>query len=157
MLVQTPRFVLSTGLFEVEHANFGANYGSCGANVLILGSFPGPFLDRFSRRAVEEKFDADAGVLVAAHCVVGVRKMAAAALKGLKTGRKDERFIVWVRRGLATVMLMARGECCGLEMFPAKHARAELSRSYGLWLPRDFSIQLCFELLGQLVIDAVTS
>jgi hypothetical protein len=47
-------------------------------------------------RAVDEKFDVDAGVLVATHCVAGVRKIETAALNGLKTGRKDERFMVWV-------------------------------------------------------------
>lgn len=47
-------------------------------------------------RAVDEKLDVDAGVRVAAHCVAGVRKMEAAALKGRKAGRKVERFIVGV-------------------------------------------------------------
>lgn len=64
-------------------------------DVLILGSFPGP-LALFSMRAVDEKFDVEAGVLVAAHCVTGVRKIEAAALNGRKTGRKDERFMMWV-------------------------------------------------------------
>lgn len=72
---------------------------SCGwrkdTDVLIRGSFPGP-LARFSRRAVDEKFDVEAGVLVETHCVAGVRKMAAAALSGRKTGRKCERLIAWV-------------------------------------------------------------
>jgi hypothetical protein len=45
---------------------------------------------------VDEKFDVEAGVLVAAHCVAGVRKIEAAAANGRKTGRKDERFMVWV-------------------------------------------------------------
>ena len=61
-------------------------------DVLILGSFPGP-LALFSSRAVDEKFAVDAGVF-AAHCVAGVRNMEAAALNGLKTGRKEERFMV---------------------------------------------------------------
>lgn len=47
-------------------------------------------------RAVDEKLDVDAGVLVAAHGVAGVRKIEAAALNGLKTGRNDERFMVLV-------------------------------------------------------------
>lgn len=75
----------------------------------MRGSFPGPFLDRFSRRAVEEKLDVDAGDLVTAHCVVGVRKMEAAALKGRKTGRKDERFIVWVDTAIA---MLSRARVC---------------------------------------------
>jgi hypothetical protein len=85
-------------------------------DVLILGSFPGP-LALFSMRAVDEKFDVDAGVLVAAHCVMGVRKIEAAALNGLKTGRKDERFMVWV----------TAAQCNGgdgafaVQMFSAKH------------------------------------
>ena len=84
------------------------DYGDDWRDVLIRGSFPGP-LALFSMRAVDEKFDADAGVRVA-HCVAGVRKMEAAALNGRKTGRKDERFIVWVTAALARV-LMARGGC----------------------------------------------
>lgn len=47
-------------------------------------------------RAVEEKFDVVAGVLVAVHCVADVRKIETVALKGRKTGRKDERFITGV-------------------------------------------------------------
>lgn len=81
-------------------------------DVLILGSLPGPFA-LFSRRAVDEKLDVDAGARVAAHCVAGVRKMAAAALKGRKTGRKDERFMVVGGGGVVARALMAC-RICGL-------------------------------------------
>lgn len=46
-------------------------------------------------RAVDEKADVDAGVLVA-HCVMGVRKIEAVALTGRKADLKDERLILWV-------------------------------------------------------------
>lgn len=85
-------------------------------DVLILGSFPGP-LARFSMRAVEEKLDVDAGVRVAAHCVAGVRKIEAAALNGLKTGRKDERFMVWV----LAAQCNGRDGALGFKCFSAKH------------------------------------
>lgn len=70
------------------------------SDVLILGSFPGPFFARFSRRAVDEKADVVAGVLRATHVVLGVgavRNSALAALKGRNTGRSDGRCMVrWV-------------------------------------------------------------
>jgi uracil DNA glycosylase len=83
-------------------------------------------------RAVDEKFDVDAGVLVAVHCVAGVRKIEAAALNGLKTGRKDERFMAWVTEAQSAVMARGSAGWMLLEMFSAKHpspagARAEFS------------------------------
>ena len=67
-------------------------------DVLIRGSFM-TFLDRFSRRAVDEKLDVEAGVLVAAHCVTGVRKRDATAPNGRKTGRRDDRCMLCVYDG----------------------------------------------------------
>lgn len=69
-------------------------------NVLILGSFPLPFLERFCRRLVEEKgavvlrtiacCGQDGRVLV---CQLGVGRAMDATWYGRKTGRKAERFI----------------------------------------------------------------
>lgn len=94
----------------------GSGTRSIPEDVLIRGSLPGP-LALFSSRAVDEKDDVDAGVLVAAHCVAGVRNIEAAALKGRKAGRKDERFIVWVTGGAVALVLMAREDAELLEMF----------------------------------------
>ena len=67
-------------------------------DVLIRGSFM-TFLDRFSRRAVDEKLDVEAGVLVAAHCVAGVRKRDATAPNGRKAGRRNDRCMLCVYNG----------------------------------------------------------
>jgi hypothetical protein len=85
--------LLST--IAIQHSNY----------ILIRGSFPGPPLLRFSRRAVDEKDDVVLGIRGARHCgadcgAVGVRKRE--ALKGRNTGRKAERFMVAVgTRGTA--------------------------------------------------------
>jgi hypothetical protein len=85
--------LLST--LAIQHSNY----------ILIRGSFPGPPLLRFSRRAVDEKDDVVLGIRGARHCgadcgAVDVRKRE--ALKGRKTGRKAERFMVAVgTRGTA--------------------------------------------------------
>jgi hypothetical protein len=75
-----------------------------------------------SRRAVDEKDEVVLGVRGARHCGVGVRK--AVALKGRKTGRKAERFMVggwraagygrWMCRGrLVRDDLLWKSECQG--------------------------------------------
>ena len=67
-----------------------------GTDLLILGSWPPPFLLRFCMRDVDEKGDACAGVVCWRHCVVRWKAegMRFGDLKGRKTGRKLERFIV---------------------------------------------------------------
>jgi hypothetical protein len=65
-------------------------------NVLIRGSCPPPFLARFCIRDVDENGDVVAGILCERHCAgrgraVGMRFV---VVKGRKTGRKEERFIV---------------------------------------------------------------
>ena len=65
-------------------------------DVLMRGSWPEPFLERFCRRDVDENGDVVAGILCRRHC--GVRWKADGmrfdVVKGRKTGRKFERFIV---------------------------------------------------------------
>jgi hypothetical protein len=65
-------------------------------DVLILGSWPPPFLLRFCIRDVDEKGDVWDGILCERHCgdfwkAEGMRFV---CVKGRKTGRKLERFIV---------------------------------------------------------------
>jgi len=65
-------------------------------DVLIRGSWPPPFLLRFCMRDVDEKGDVCAGVLCCRHSIVRWKAegMRFDVLKGRKTGRKLERFIV---------------------------------------------------------------
>lgn len=69
-------------------------------DVLILGSFPGPFFALFCNCAVDEKLAVPVfcgATHVVLFCQVGdTRGIEAAALYGRKTGRKAERFIVEV-------------------------------------------------------------
>lgn len=67
-----------------------------GQYVLIRGSCPFPFLARFWRFAVDENGDEDAGILCCRHCVGRDKAdgMQFECVKGRKTGRKVEGFIV---------------------------------------------------------------
>jgi hypothetical protein len=111
---RTARLVVGLALYLAQnrmaigiHASDAGCLVEC--DVLIRGSFM-TFLDRFSRRAVDEKLDVEAGVLVAAHCVAGVRKRDATAPNGRKTGRRDDRCMLCVCMTAAGLLVvMARG------------------------------------------------
>jgi hypothetical protein len=77
--------------------NTGGNATSgIGSDVLIRGSWPPPFLLRFCIRDVDENGDVVAGILCWRHCAGRCKEegMRFVVVKGRKTGRKDERFMV---------------------------------------------------------------
>lgn len=66
-------------------------------NILMRGSWPPPFLLLFCIRAVDEKGDVHAGILLCGHCAGRWKTLdgrTTGDLKGRNIGRKLERFIV---------------------------------------------------------------